>query len=187
MAEPEPDAVSGATQLPAWRRWSGAAVVGILAVTLVVQSLDRDTPRNDPKPAVATSTAPASVASTSSTVVATVGEEDVIVFAARSALSAWGEFAATGDISKLMGTFDPDGLQFAQLAIEAEGLAAAPVDEPYLVVLENPEASVSGTEATVSGNVTFANGVSEDQMFQWDLYMLEVDGVWLLTAVSPSE
>ena len=184
MTAPGPSAGQGEAELPAWRRWSGVAIVGVLAVTLVVQSLDL----GGAEPAISSTTFGASFPTpVGSAAPRAEPERDLVLSAVGNALSAWGEFAETGDITRLEGTFDPDGLQYAQLVEEAEAMVGNPSDASYDVSLMNPRVVISGGQATVSGEVSFSPVGQTDQIFAWNIDMVKVDGRWLLAAVDSSE
>lgn len=171
--------------LPVWRRYSGVAIIGVLAVALVATSVSPERPPIQvPDISVtlvetvpSSTTSPASSPATS----ATLGEAVVVLNAAQASLDAWGVFAASGDTSVLETTFDKEGPQYQQLMSEAG--AIDPFGGTYIVTLADPTVVVSGDSATVSGNVGFGLDGPTVETFFWTIHMVNQDGRWVLSAV----
>ena len=171
--------------LPAWRRYSGVAIIGVLAVALVATS---GSPERPPIQVPDTSvtlveTVPSSTTSPASspTTSATLGEAVVVLNAAQASLDAWGVFAASGDLSVLETTFDKEGPQYQQLMREAG--AIDPFDGTYIVTLVDSTVALSGDSATVSGRVGFGLNEPATEMFFWNIFMVKEDGRWVLSGV----
>ncbi|MGH8874107.1 MAG: hypothetical protein ACRDVM_02475, partial [Acidimicrobiia bacterium] len=110
-----------------------------------------------------------------------------VVAAAEDALQAWGEFAVTGRVVLLEGTFDPAGPQYQQLASEASGLQAEPLGPPpYQFILHSPKVLGEGDELVVRGSVTMSRLSEPDRHYSWDLVMRRREGRWLLWTVEES-
>ncbi len=98
---------------------------------------------------------------------------------AEAALAAWGLWAGDGDLAHLEGTF-ADGPQLAQ--IRSEDPTIVPGD-PYHFVLSDARVVEPGL---VRGTVMLTRPGEVEQHFQWDLELIEVDGVWRLWTVRTS-
>jgi hypothetical protein len=113
-----------------------------------------------------------------------VEASDPRVLAVREALSAWGQFAVSGDLGSLAGYFDPAGPQYRQLASESVRLRAAPLGGPaYEFLLAEEE--VSGD--VVDGRVTVRRPGEPDQVFRWSIELRRSGGRWLVWTVSNLE
>ena len=109
--------------------------------------------------------------------------------AAQRALSAWGEFAVTGDLTLVGDTFDPNGPQYQQLMEEAVTLAADPLGPPPYVFamgeaeLERPRAQ----RVILVGPVSTSRPGEPDQSFNWRLHLRWSGTDWLLWTVEEVE
>ena len=169
-----------ADELPAWRRYSGVAVIAILAIVLVAtsRSPDRSPVQLGTSTSAPTDTAvPLAITSSASPI---VPEEEVLA-ATRAALDAWGVFASTGVVDDLDGTFEESGPQYQQLVQESGGIVA--VEGVYVVTLEAEEITVTDDSATVSGHVGFGLNAPTDETVFWNIFMVRMNGVWRLSAV----
>ena len=108
------------------------------------------------------------------------------VEAARAALSAWGVFAGSGDLSQVRTTFVAEGPQLRELEQEATRMEPARGDG-YLVALR--DITVEGSEgvATVTGTVTWSRAGEAEQVYRWALELRLVDGAWQLFTVRTVE
>lgn len=88
--------------------------------------------------------------------------------AVEGGLSAWGEFAVSGDLKLLEPWFDPAGPQYVQLATEAKKLAVAPLGAPpYSVVMIDPTVKEDGAESRVAGRVVFSRPGEAPRSYSW--------------------
>ena len=129
-------------------------VVGTVAVVVVVAiaSAAFDAAQAPPRPDVRS---------------ATPTEADAVLAAASAAMSAWGEFAGTGDVTRLDGLFDPSGPQYRQLAGEAEGIKATGATSGYEVESSGVVETLSGDTATVHATVVWRRGAEPEQRGEW--------------------
>lgn len=97
---------------------------------------------------------------------------------AREALNAWGEFAVSGDLSKLGDTFWKEGLQYQKLVKEAPGLQSKNSGPPpYKFALTPSQVlDASGGQKIVRGTVKVSRPGERTQSFQWDVYLRRVPG-----------
>lgn len=107
------------------------------------------------------------------------------VNAARASLTAWGDFAATGDLAHVRSVFAVGGPQLAQLEGEStRGAPAAASAAPYIVTLIDPQTAVASTTATVTGKVVWSHPTEADQTYRWAIELhLDADGAWRLFTV----
>jgi len=86
-----------------------------------------------------------------------------------AALTAWGEFAVSGDLSVLDATFAGDGPQRAQLATEAAAIAADPPGPPpYLfTVVDHDQPVVEAGVAVVVATIELVQPGSATSSFRW--------------------
>lgn len=104
------------------------------------------------------------------------------VGATRAALAAWGEFAVTGDLSRVRLTFAAGGPQLSQLEQEAKRIRPTdPAD--YRVSLTDATVEAAGGVATVTGTVVWARPGEADQVYRWAIELHEVGGAWRLFTV----
>jgi len=91
----------------------------------------------------------------------------------QAALTAWGVFAATYDLSVIDGTFVLDGPQYGQLAGEAEIQTGGTDDPPFEFLLAFPQVvNTEGNEnATVRATVVIARNGEVAQEVEWDIEM----------------
>ena len=100
--------------------------------------------------------------------------------AAADALQAWARFANTGNIVLVLDSFAEDGPQLRQLKSEIDSIEPGP---PY--TFELSDAVVVG-EGIVRGTVTIDRAGEPDQVFSWDIELVQEDGRWKLWSVSTS-
>lgn len=108
------------------------------------------------------------------------------VDAARAALAAWGEFAVTGDLTRVRLVFSADGPQLTQLEGEAGRISPpAGTSVPgYLVTLTDPRSEVASDTATITGSVVWSHPAEPDQTYRWAIEMHAADdGTWRLFTV----
>lgn len=108
------------------------------------------------------------------------------VGATRTALTAWGDFAITGDLTRVRLLFSAGGPQLNQLEDEAARITrpADPSVRGYLVTLSEPSTSVHATTATVTGMVVWTHPDEPDQTYRWAIEMHKADdGTWRLFTV----
>ena len=110
--------------------------------------------------------------------------EDVLP-AVEAALTAWGEFAVTGDLELVAEVFDVAGPQYAQLRQEAAALAADPIGPPpYVFTLTDPSLRRPDPDrAVVVADVALERPGEATQVFRWRIVMRWVGGDWLLWTV----
>ena len=108
------------------------------------------------------------------------------VEAARTALAAWGDFAVTGDLTRVRLVFSAGGPQLTQLEDEAARITR-PADTSvprYLVTLTDPRSEVASDTATVTGTVVWSRVAESDQTYRWAIEMHKADdGTWRLFTV----
>lgn len=132
----------------------------------------------------ATTVAPATP-STSAPAAAVEPEPDLAdpLVATRAALSAWGEFAATGDVSAVERYFASDGPQMQQLQGEAARINDSAAARPYRVSITDPLVVTDGGSSTVEAAVTWSRAGEADQEYHWVVELRLVDGLWRLWTV----
>lgn len=108
------------------------------------------------------------------------------VEAAGAALAAWGDFAGTGDLSRVRLTFVPDGPQARQLEQEAERIQRAD-GAGYRVALSDANVEVSDGIATVVGTVTWSRPDEAEQVYRWAIELHAAEGSWRLFTVRSVE
>lgn len=179
---------------PSWGMPAAAVVVVLLLVglgwTLVSGGGSVEEPSATPSPTtVVPASAPSTIApressSTTSTTAAPVEEPAVDLTdpasAAAAALDAWGEFAATGDLSIVETVFDRDGPQYAQLSSEEVDPSGG---VPYDVTIEQPEVTVEGDVAHVRGTVVWSRVGEAEQRYEWSIELHRAAGEWRLWTV----
>jgi hypothetical protein len=113
-------------------------------------------------------------------------DSDVLA-AADAALSAWGRFGVSGDLSVVVPVFDQTGPQFARLRQEAGPIAArAPGTPAYTFVMVNPQVlpGAGNSERIVRAQIVASRPGEKDQRFQWDLVLRHgTEKQWLLWTV----
>lgn len=99
--------------------------------------------------------------------------------ATRAALTAWGEFAVTGDLSGVRLTFVAGGPQLGRL--EQEATRIQPTDAAgYQVSLTDASVEEAAGVATVTATVVWARASEADQQYRWAIELHEIDGAWRL-------
>lgn len=104
------------------------------------------------------------------------------VAAARAALVAWGDFAGTGDLSQVRRIFAAEGPQLRQLEQEAASIERR-AGGGYRVALTEAAAEVDGSNATVTGTVSWSRANEADQVYRWAIELRLFDGTWHLFTV----
>lgn len=102
--------------------------------------------------------------------------------AARAALAAWGDFAGSGDLSRVRTTFAADGPQLRQLEQEAARMEGTAGDG-YRVSLADATAEASDEVVIVAGTVTWSRADEPDQVYRWAIELRSVDSAWQLFTV----
>ena len=113
----------------------------------------------------------------------TPSEGHAVLVAARAAMSAWGEFAGTGDVSRLDGHFDPSGPQYRQLAGEAEGIKASGAKSGYEVESSAVVKTLSGDTATVHATVVWRRDAEPEQRWEWIIELRRRGAPWTVWTV----
>lgn len=113
----------------------------------------------------------------------TPGEADAVLAAASAAMSAWGEFAGTGDVNLLDDHFDPSGPQYRQLVGEAEGIKATGARSGYEVEPRGVAERLSGDMATVRADVIWRRGTEPEQWWEWIIDLRRRGGAWTVWTV----
>lgn len=177
-----PVAVALVALLIAGLVWTFASTGGSQAAAPPVTTPQVTTPVASSVPA--TTDAPATP-STSAPAAAVEPELDLAdpLVATRAALSAWGEFAATGDLSAVERYFASDGPQMQQLQGEAARIDAAAAARPYTVSITDPLVVTDGGLSTVEAAVTWSRAGEADQQYHWAVELRLVDGHWRLWTV----
>ena len=184
---------------PAWGMPAAVLLVGALVLG-VGWSLVRggDAPSAASSPAVTTPTTQSHAPSTSDAPLVVGGAPTTVptapavslvdpVGAARSALTAWGEFAGTGDLSLVRATFAVEGPQLRQLEQESARAEPNAAGGSYRVALTETMADVGASTATVIGTVTWSRASEADQVYRWAIELRLVDGDWRLFTVRTVE
>lgn len=116
--------------------------------------------------------------------------EPPVVVAARNALSAWGRFAVSGDLSDVSPYFTADGPQYWRFERNAPRLSAHPLGAPaYSFDFPNPAiVPVRADRVIVRGTITFTRAGEQVRTFYWDLKMQwsESEQRWLVWTVVPT-
>ena len=146
------------------------AVVGTVAAVIVVAvaSAAFDAGRAPPRSEVRSTTP---------------SEGDVVLSAASAAMSAWGEFAGTGEISFLDGHFDPSGPQYRQLASEATGITETGAVGGYGVETAGVVKTLSGDTATVHATVVWRRDAEPEQRWEWIIDLRRRGASWTVWTV----
>lgn len=179
---------------PSWGMPAAAVVVVLLLVglawTLVSGDGSAEAPSATPTPttvvpASAPSTSAPPAPSTASTTAIPAEEQPPVdltdpISVAAAALEAWGEFAATGDLSIVEGLFDVQGPQYAQLAAEDVDRSGG---VPYDVTIEQAEVTVDGDVAHVRGTVIWSRAREPEQRYEWSIELRLAAGEWRLWTV----
>lgn len=156
-----------------WRLAAAIGLIAVLAGVLVWQVFDRAP--NDVS----------EVDTVSSSLSASVVDEDVWIAAAQDALDAWARFGSTGDLSVLRGFFDAEGPQYGRLVGEAPTIVTG--GGAYEFVLVEPSAVMNGGSPVVSGEVNvLRDGELLDEL-KWDIHLVVGDGGWLLWTVEDAQ
>ena len=153
---------------PAWRVAVAVGVVAALATALVLVSRSPDRA----EPAVSAPVATSQLAAIPEPAAAPpLPEPGEILPALDAALAAWGAFAVTGDLSVLEDSFASPGPQWAQLASEAEAIAADPPGPPPYVfdVVEYGGATTEGAVAEVVASIRLSRLGEETASFRWKI------------------
>lgn len=113
-------------------------------------------------------------------------EPDPRIERAKGALSAWGEFAASGDVTRLDGWFDPSGPQYRMLKGEASGLEQGAARQAYTVTATDERlVAEQPNEAVVEATVTWTRSGEQDQHYRWEIVLRGGrDKHWRLWTVS---
>jgi hypothetical protein len=115
------------------------------------------------------------------------GADSDVLAAADAALSAWGRFGVSGDLSVVAPAFDQTGPQFARLRQEAGPIAArAPGTPAYTFVMVDPAVlpGAGAGERIVRAQIVASRPGEKDQRFQWDLVLRNgTEKQWLLWTV----
>ncbi len=114
---------------------------------------------------------------------------DARIAAAQSALAAWGEFVADGDLERLKPWFAEDGPQYRQLAEEAQSLAENKAGAGYTVTTESESVVTDeGSEAVILAGTIWSRPSERPQRFAWEVVLLRgSDGEWQLWTVREHE
>lgn len=166
---------------PAWGLPAAIAVVGVLALAVIVRVV---------APGLMTDQAPAGERTPASASPAAPAPEDARIVAARAALAAWGRFSVTGNLALLATHFDPMGSQYRQLVGEADTIrSGAGHGVPYDVSLDDVQVSTAGSdEALVTAMVTWARPGEAGQRYSWEIALkAAVPGQWRLWTVRDRE
>lgn len=110
-----------------------------------------------------------------------LSEEESWIAAAQAALDGWAVYASTGDLAEVEGLIDPGGPQFAQLLGEASTIVNG--GGSYSFVLDEPAASMRGGYPVVSAELAVLLDAEVIENLEWDIYLVEREGVWLLWTV----
>lgn len=151
-----------------WRTAVAMTVIGVLAVSLAVV-LRSDTSQDG---AVDTVPPPAPEQDD-----ATTWEES-----ARAALSAWAQFASSGELAGIDEWFADDGPQHAQILEEAATFDPSG-STSYTFDLGDVEVETRDGFPVVSGRVTvFVNGDVTERL-DWDIYLVDRGDRWVVWTV----
>jgi hypothetical protein len=141
-----------------------------------------------PSPSTTVAQAPASTAPGGGTQFSAADQR--VIADARRAMTAWGEFAISGDLSKLTSTFWKDGLQYQKLTKEAPGLKQKDTGPPPYQFTLTPSrvSNAPGGMKIVRGTVRVTRPGEQPQTFKWDIYLKRVPEsspeVWRLWTVA---
>lgn len=110
-----------------------------------------------------------------------------LVAAATAAVGAWGDFATTGDLAAVAGTFVVDGPQHRQLAQEAPARQAAQGGAPYRFVVSGATVLDQRPDGdrVVRADLELVRDGSPVQRYRWDLRLrADPAGAWRIWTVS---
>lgn len=174
-APPPKGGAEGETGAPSWGMPAAIAVAGVLLLAVIVVV------RTAPQP-VASSASPAS--SVPSTRLPS-DTDDEIFAAAGAAMSAWGQFAVTGDVALLDAHFHSAGPQYRQLVAEAPTIAdVVRHGGPYEVATTGSVSRLSVGRAEVRATVVWQRPGEPDQRTSWIIEMRRSpDGAWMAWTV----
>jgi hypothetical protein len=101
-----------------------------------------------------------------------------VIAGAQQALTAWGEFAVTGDLGKLGDTFWKEGPQYQELAKEAPALKSKHLGSPPYKFTLTPSRvlDASGGQKIARGTVNVTRPGEQEQTFHWDVYLRKAPG-----------
>lgn len=166
---------------PAWGLPAAIAVVGVLALAVIVRVL---------VPGLMTGQGPAEERRPASDSPAAGASEDTRILAARAALAAWGRFSVSGNLDVLAAHFDPTGPQYRQLEGEAETIrSGVRGGVPYDVSLAHAQVTNAGSnEALVTAIVTWVKPGEAEQRYSWEVVLRDAGrGQWRLWTVRDRE
>lgn len=160
-------------------------VMVVLAVGVVMVSLRSTADDADPG-----SEAAAAVASAVEGRTAATPRPEAVLSDLDDALAAWGEFAASGDLTAIEPFFAATGPQRAQLETEAPAIAADPAGPPPYVfnIVEYGGATTDGDVAEVVAGITLSRPGQPESSFRWRIELRWVPAVarwqlWTVTAL----
>lgn len=93
--------------------------------------------------------------------------EQEVLQATAAAMSAWGEFAVTGDVADVAAHFAADGPQYRLLANEARQMEVARPSEPYEVETSGVVESLSAERARVRAAVVWRHAAEAERRWEW--------------------
>jgi hypothetical protein len=101
-----------------------------------------------------------------------------VVAGASSALTAWGRFAVSGDLSQLDDTFWKQGPQYKRLVTEVPSIRKRGAGPPPYQFTLTPKQLLPGPagQRIVRGSVRMSRPGETTQSFSWDIYMRPVQG-----------
>jgi hypothetical protein len=165
------DSTSG--RAPRWGRPLAIAIVAALALIVLVRTVGpgRMSRRPVGPQAAVTST--------------TVPSQDPRIKIAEAALSAWGRFAVSGQLSDLGDLFYPDGPQYQQLVADVHPSPDPPYQPRYEVTLSDTRLrEVDAGRVVVEGVVRWTRRGEAEQRYVWELELRSQDGArWRLWTI----
>lgn len=185
-----------------WRVGLALAVIAALAGGIVWGSLDGGDGGSIAAPVTTTAVAVAAAPDTAAAApVPTTGgvqsarttspspPEEAVFDATVRALAAWGEYAVTGDLSLVEGTFVAAGPQLEQLRGEAPARLADPLGPPpYVFEIRDPVVTLKDAgEAVVAAQVVVTRPREPSQAYEWRIHLHRIGGTWQLWTVEPAE
>lgn len=176
-----PVAVALVALLIAGLVWTFASTGGSQAAAPPVTTPQVTTPVASSVPA--TTVAPATPSTSAPAAVEPEPDLADPLVAARAALSAWGEFAGTGDLTAVEPYFASDGPQMQQLQGEAARIDDSAAARPYSVSITDPLVATDGGSSTVEAAVTWSRAGEADQAYHWAVELRLVGGRWRLWTV----
>jgi len=167
-------------EVATWRMVVAAAVVAGLAVSLGVVALPGEqNPAPDEIPGAGATTLSSIAPRSVTTVVSEVTVGDAVRVVVSEALTAWGQFAGSGDLADVEGFFDPHGPQWSVFEEEAGSVGA-----PFAVEFDEESLISDGGSAVLRAAVRLVADGGDRLVVEWEIELRpDQDGRWRIWSV----